>query len=177
LTVTDPPYDPQKGWEISALPSGLLQPATGNRAAGMVSGDAQPQPATCYPYLYYEANLEKVFVGEEGFVVRGRDLVEFFEESLPKVGLNSWEVADFIKYWMGRLDRSQPYYFIHLLSSEQIEELEPLDLSVKPDTEIRVRPYFKPLEKPINVQAQILETPPERKGFTLVEWGGILEED
>jgi hypothetical protein len=166
LTVTDPSYDPQKGWEVLALPSGLLRPTTHNS-----------QPTTSYSYLYYEADLEKVFIGEEGFVVRGQDLVDFFGEILPKIGLNSWEIADFIKYWMGRLDRKQPYYFVHFLSQEQIEKLEPLELSVRPDTKIRMRAYFEPLEEPFEVKNQVLPAPPERHGFTLVEWGGILEEN
>lgn len=164
LTVTDPPYDLETGWEVLAFPSGLLKLP--------ITYDLRP---TTYSYLYYEADLEKVFVSPEGFVVEGQNLVEFFEEVLPKIGLNQWEIGDFIKYWMGRLDRSQPYYFIHFLSNEQIEELEPLELSVQPETEIRMRAYFKPLEKPMNVESQILETPPERKGFVLVEWGGMLD--
>jgi len=166
LVVTDPPYDPQKGWEVLALPNGLLQPTTHN-----------PQLTTNYLYLYYEADLEEVFIQPEGFVVKGSQLVDFFREILPQVGLNQRETADFIQYWREKLDENQPYYFIHFLSKEEIEELEPLELNIQPDTEIRIRPYFRPLKKPIKVREQKLPPPPERKGFVLVEWGGILDGD
>ena len=165
LTETDPPYDPKTGWEVLAFPNGILKPISNRQF-----------PTSSFPYLYYEADLEKIFVKPEGFVVKGGDLVGFFEEVLPKVGLNQWETADFIQYWMKRLDVKKPYYFIHFLSKEQIEELEPLELSIEPDIEIRMRVYLKPLDKPIEVKEQRLPELPERQGFVLVEWGGMLDE-
>lgn len=47
----------------------------------------------------------------------------------------------------------------------------PLEFSEKPDTLIRVIMDFKPLNKKINVKEQKLERM-QRKGFTIVEWGG-----
>jgi len=35
---------------------------------------------------------------------------------------------------------------------------------------------YKPIDKPTNIQPQILSTP-ERKGFTVVEWGGTEEKN
>ena len=46
-----------------------------------------------------------------------------------------------------------------------------LDINPNPDTIIRVLMTFKGLENPITVKEQKIVTP-ERKGFTLVEWGG-----
>jgi len=182
LIVSNPPYDPEKGWEIIAYPDGTLKLTTDNRLL-----------TTDYPYLFYEAALEKVFIAPEGFLVEGKNVLQFFKDTLPKLGLNPKEIQDFINYWMTRLDQSQPYYFIHFLDNEQIEELEPLTLETtkplpidkithvydfvqtNPDTEIRIRAYFKPLSQPIEVSPQTLPTPPDRVGFTLVEWGGILD--
>lgn len=164
LTVSDPPYDPEKGWEIIAYPDGTL----------ITLGDTLH--ATRYTHLFYEANLEKVFVSPEGFVVAGQNLVNFFKVTLPKLGLNTKETQDFIDYWMTRLDEQTPYYFIHFLDEEQIEKLEPLEISpISPISQIRIRAYFKPLTQPIEVSPQILPSPPERAGFTLVEWGGLLD--
>jgi len=50
-------------------------------------------------------------------------------------------------------------------------------VSIEPDTSIRVRAYFRPLERPIDVKTQKLKDPPERTGFTLVEWGGLYKEE
>jgi len=180
LTITDPPYDPETGWIILAHPNGTLtvfnspdQPSTVNR-----------QPSTNnYPYLFYEAKLEKVFIKPEGFVIKGKNLIKFFNQTLPKLGLNQKETQDFIDYWMTRLSQSQPYYFIHFLDNNQIEALEPLEILSPdtlipqyPDTLIRLRPYFKPLQEWTKVPPQSLPSPPaSRTGFTLVEWGGILD--
>jgi len=164
LALADPPYDPKTGWEVLALPDGTLKPTTSHL------------PPTTYPYLYYEADLEKIIVEKEGFVVKGQNLVEFFEQTLPKVGLNQRETADFIQYWMGRLSEKQPYYFIHFLSQEQIETLEPLEISVTPDTAIRMRTYFKPLDEPWEVEEQRLPASPKRIGCVLVEGGGMLND-
>ena len=54
---------------------------------------------------------------------------------------------------------------------EEIENDMPLEIEPKPDTVIRVMMVFKGLRMPLEVIEQELETP-ERKGFTVVEWGG-----
>lgn len=169
LTVSDPPYDPQTGWkDIVAHPNGTLDYPVMNHESGIVENKT-------YPYLYYEAALAAFPIPEEGFVVEGKNLRTFFADILARVGLNETETADFIEYWMGRLSQSQPYYFIHFLDEATIEQIEPITLSHRPDTQIRIRPYFKPLAAPMSVRAQSLPIPPPRRGFTLVEWGGILD--
>ena len=47
----------------------------------------------------------------------------------------------------------------------------PLEITPKPDTVIRVVMAYKKILKPYEVKEQVLESP-ERKGFTVVEWGG-----
>ncbi len=54
-----------------------------------------------------------------------------------------------------------------------MDELAPLTITPKPDTIIRLLMDFKPLQKPISVEGYNIKTP-ERKGFTVVEWGGVL---
>ena len=50
-----------------------------------------------------------------------------------------------------------------------------MDLIISPqaDTEIRVNFVFKPIKENYNIINPIIITP-IRKGFTVVEWGGIL---
>lgn len=159
LTLSDPLYDPETGWKnFIAHPNGTL---TYN--------------GTTYPYLYYEAALQGFSIPDEGFIVEGKHLVPFFQSTLRNLGLNTKETADFIEYWMGRLDTDQPYYFIHFLSRDIIETIEPMTISHMPDTQIRIRPYFRPISAPISIKPQTFSAPPLRRGFTLVEWGGILD--
>jgi hypothetical protein len=51
----------------------------------------------------------------------------------------------------------------------------PLAVSPKADTEIRVFMVYQPLDAPVNIAPQTL-TAPARNGFTLVEWGGMMQE-
>ena len=54
---------------------------------------------------------------------------------------------------------------------EEIEENMPLYISKTPDTLIRVMMEWKGLDEYKEVKEQKLEKA-ERKGFTVVEWGG-----
>jgi len=160
VTVSEPSINPYRGWEdVVAYPGGAIS----------FKGEE-------YEYLYYEGLITELFVPKEGFIVKEGELEEFFDEYLPRVGLNEKESSEFKEYWLGRLT-SSPYYFVRFLTLEEIEKIEKLDVSVEPETIIRVRAYFKPLKEKIDVDTQGLGEPPERSGFTLVEWGGLFEEE
>src|SRR6059036_269685 len=109
----------------------------------------------------------------EGFVIPQVEVARFFERMLPKLGLNERESSDFRAAWLPRF-HDAPYYFITFLSRETIDRLAPLVVTPKPDAVIRVLMDFRPLRARESVQAPNLPTPPERRGFTVVEWGGIL---
>ena len=63
------------------------------------------------------------------------------------------------------------YNYIRFATSEEINSEMPLDISPVPKTLIRVLMEFKPLDEKIEVKEQKLEKV-ERKGYTVVEWGG-----
>ena len=68
----------------------------------------------------------------------------------------------------------QQSYFILVLISFQEElytENAVLDITPKPDSMLRIFMAFKALDEYIEVPEQDLKTF-ERKGFTVVEWGG-----
>lgn len=73
---------------------------------------------------------------------------------------------------MKRLPKS-PYYEIKLVSSEFLNKNAKLIIDPKPDTQIRLLFYFKPIKKLYTINEPKIITP-ERQGFTVVEWGGIL---
>ena len=50
--------------------------------------------------------------------------------------------------------------------------MAPLSISPTPDTVIRVLMDTKQLENLLRYELQLQETP-QRKGFTVVEWGGL----
>jgi hypothetical protein len=121
--------------------------------------------------LYYESeSVEKFNVSKEGFVVKGEDSAKFLEEKLAVLGLTEREAEEFIIYWLPKLE-SNKYNYIRFATDEEINNNMPLEISPKPDTIIRVLMTFKGLENLIEVEEQKLNTP-ERKDFTVVEWGG-----
>lgn len=159
FTLTIPNYSPN-GWSVLANPN----------------GEIQIENAT-YPYLYYESQVpdSKVQVPDKGYVVTKEELPGLFDLLFPKLGLLPNEVNEFKDYWTKALPGS-PYYFIGIMDEAAINSLESLDISPKPDTIIRVRLYFKLLDKPMNVVAPDISTP-KRNGFTVVEWGGMVKTD
>ena len=67
--------------------------------------------------------------------------------------------------------QNNKYNYIRFATMDEINKSMPLEISTKPDTVIRVLMQYKALDSEIEVKEQQLSTP-ERKGFTVVEWGG-----
>lgn len=125
-----------------------------------------------YDYLFYEAQLNNLELPDEGWVVSSQDLDSWMNVNLIKLGLNEKEAEQFKEYWMKELPKSN-YYEIKLLSQEFLKENMNLIVSGNPDTMIRLNFYFKALENPTQIKNPAIITP-ERNGFVVVEWGGIL---
>ena len=146
------------GWDVLALPSGELTGVTDRKA---------------YSYLFWEGLSSISPMRQEGFVISQPEVAGFLERMLPRLGLNGRESRDFRDAWLPRF-HDAPYYFITFLPRETIDRLAPLVVTPKPDAVIRVLMDFRPLRTRERVRAPDLPTPPERRGFTVVEWGGIL---
>lgn len=161
LTYTDPPYPLADGWNVTAHPDGQIISNT-----------------KTYPYLYYESKIQDEWIDKplNGYVVSKQNLTSTLADLLPKLGLNPKESQDFIQYWTKSLTNA-PYYYIGILSENAIDKIEPLQITPKPDTTIRVRLYFKALTEPIITQTPNLPIIPSRQGFTVVEWGGLVKND
>jgi hypothetical protein len=156
FTKTEPAYG--SGWQVSATPTSVLT----NLADGKN-----------YPYLFWEGGKEGVVVTpNEGFVVARAGVAQLLEEKLTLLGLNQQERKDFIEFWQPRLAQA-PYYFITFISRKEIDRVAPLSVSPQPDTIIRVLMDYKALTSPVSVKPLPLVSTP-RKGFTVVEWGGIV---
>lgn len=156
VVSSDPAY--HEGWSVSAQPDGeLTDLGTGRRL----------------PYLFWEGHSYITPSETTGVVVKNSDVSIFLEDILPKLGLNAKETRDFITAWSPKLNQS-PYYFIAFLDRSVIDRVYPLRIDPPPDSVIRVFMDFSPLSKPISVQPPALTPAPQRRGFTVVEWGVLV---
>ena len=152
LLSTYPKYN--NGWEVTAEPN----------------GDLHDKEGKYYYTLFWDAKDDTEFNNNDGFVVKGEDSANFLREKLAYIGLNDKEINEFIIYWIKDLE-SNKYNFIRFRQTEEINEFMPLEFNKQPDTLIRVAVDFKALDEMVEVKEQQLIST-ERKGFTVVEWGG-----
>lgn len=156
LLTTFPKYD--KNWEVIAEPNGQIFDKKTNRY---------------YSSLFWDGTIdfpEEHYKYEDGFIVPKEKLIEFFIEKLEHIGLNNQETNDFIQYWLPILERNK-YNFIYFLVNEECNEIATLNVNPKPETTIRIYMEFYGLENFTRINEQQLPKT-ERKGFTIVEWGG-----
>lgn len=152
MTKSIPPY--KQGWTVVATPQGKI--------------DGK------YDYLFYEAKLNVAPVlSREGWVVPYKGLEEWFDQHLIELGLNAREASDFKAYWLHTLEPAN-YYAIRLIDRKCIDEKLQLDISPKPQTLIRLIFHFQPMDQDFSLKTPKLQKM-ERRGFTVVEWGGIVE--
>jgi hypothetical protein len=149
LTLTEPLYN--NGWEVLATPDGLIDDR--------------------YDYLFYEADLNKVDLPSEGWVVSYNELENWFNEKLPEMGLNKKETAQFKEYWLKNLKKSN-YYEIRLLGNDFLNANMKLVVTPEPQSILRLNFHFKPVNEKTQMTAPAISKF-TRTGFTVVEWGGI----
>ena len=183
LNTNIPTY--QNGWLVSANPDGTLT-------------DLQPQYTDCskidgtqfgseyavnacksnsYPYLYWTGkSVENPYPKETGGWIVSKDaLYTLMQEKLKEIGLTAKESNDMTSYWVPKMmEKNTPYYRISFLQTGDMNDFIPMNVSPQPDSIVRVFLDWKPLaSKPsVALAPQKLETM-QRRGFTLVEWGGL----
>ena len=151
LTCTYPAYD--GGWVVTAAPDGTLTDEHGQT----------------YNYLYWEGEGTEAYDFSKGFCVAGSDTAAFLEDALDRLGLTRREANEFLVYWLPRM-QDNPSNLI-AFQQEAYTQSAKLTVSPQPDSVLRVFMACKPLARPVDVPAQTLPGF-ERRGFTLVEWGG-----
>lgn len=157
LIADYPKYDESiKGWDVVAYPDGHL----------VNQSDGQE-----YSYLFWEGIFGKQVDWDlsNGFVVKGEDTREFLQEILSKIGLTPREYNEFIVWWYPKM-KNNKYNLIHFVGKEYVD-MAPLVITPKPDSILRVFMVFKSLDEQVNIVPQNIQSF-ERKGFTVVEWGG-----
>lgn len=153
ITKSDPAYG--NGWNVLAMPSGKLFSGSGS-----------------YDSLFWEGTGKLYPTTNSGFVVSQADLTQSLTNQLHQLGLNTKESADFLDFWLPKMPTT-PYVRVTWFGKNQMDQLAPLTVLPKPDTVIRIFMDFEGLSQPIAISSQRLSAP-ARRGFTVVEWGGLL---
>ncbi len=126
-----------------------------------------------YEYLFYEVALNSSLkLPKEGWVVKAEEMERWFDKTLSKLGLKGKEIEDFKEYWLKEL-KGYPYFKIRILSQKFLNENLGIQIKPKPDKMIRVILVFEGIKEKERMVEPNIKTP-KRKGFTVVEWGGIL---
>lgn len=154
LTVTYPEYK-KEGWNVMAQPDGTLTDLNTGKE---------------YSYLFWEGTDNVDYDMSEGFVVAGEDTAEFLQEKLAYMGLTPREYNEFIVFWLPKMQDNQ-YNLITFQGTDYTDNAQ-LTINPEPDSILRVFMTWKALDDKIEIPEQELATF-ERKGFAVVEWGGV----
>jgi hypothetical protein len=154
ITISEPTY--ADGWTVSVAPDGEIEGG--------------------YGHLFYEAQVPPDWQFDRGWVVQQRQLEEFFNENLAAGGFNERETADFIEYWVPRLD-DKAFYVIYPQYARDIEPL--ITLTIEPEPAEILRLYY--VISGVDLVDRYVPEPEipsfHRSGFTVCEWGVVLVDD
>lgn len=154
LVTTYPKYN--DAWRVHADVDGTLTDARGRR----------------YYALFFDEVRTHAVNFTEGFYVTSESALSFLEEKLAYLGFTEREANEFIMFWLPVLERNGQSVVYFEQTSEREAEC-PLTVTPASDSTLRVMIHIKKVHEPIYLPEQTLE-PFERRGFTLVEWGGTL---
>jgi hypothetical protein len=156
LLATFPKY--ATNWEVVAYPDGKIFDKKTNRFYTSLFWDGE----NIFPKEHYRY--------KDGFTILKDNLIPFLTQKLEYMGLNTFETNDFVQYWLPLLEKNE-INFIHFWVNADYDIISKNSVSPKPDTAIRIYMEFYGTNKKIDIREQQLPQK-ERKGFTLIEWGG-----
>ena len=158
LTCTYPAHGADGWCDFVAAPDGTLTFPDGRK----------------FYCLYWEGTTPARWDFSKGYCVKGADTAAFLADVLAKIGLSFREANEFIIYWLPRMQEN-PYNVIAFLGENYTHSAK-LEIKPRPDSILRVFMAWKASDCPVDISAPDI-TPFERKGFTVVEWGGTEVED
>ena len=180
--TTVPNYN-KKGWNVEAEPTGTLR-------------DLQPQYTKCsklpkkqygleyareacgvnkYPYIFWDGTPKaKVPQKSTGFIVKKEDIALFLAGKADEMKFNTNEKTDFVKYWAKEMhDTNWDYFKVYFLQNEDVDMYMPIYIEPKPVSLNRIEIIISKGKKNAKIEPQTL-LPINREGFTVVEWGGLI---
>jgi hypothetical protein len=153
LTCTYPAHG-EHGWQdFTAYPDGTLIFPDGKE----------------YYALYWEGIQHAEWDFSSGFCVRGEDTATFLEWALAAQGLTAREANEFIVYWLP-LMQDNAYNVISFQTTAYTDGAL-LDIDPAPDSLLRVFMAYYASDVEVDIKPQTFYGF-DRKGFTVVEWGG-----
>jgi len=156
VVTTYPEY--KNGWKVKAFADGSLQSLEGNQK---------------YAYLFWAGEIsfpDAHYLYKNGFCIEGTQSIEFLENTLANIGLNTEEANDFIVYWLPMMQKNK-YNIVHFWVDDNYDNSTFLTIQPKPQSELRLYMEFKSSAIPVAIAPQQFKTF-IRKGFAVVEWGG-----
>lgn len=156
LTSTYPDYNKaSNGWNVTAKTDGSL----------INHSDGLP-----YSYIFWEGISKTDYSKfDTGFIVKGSDTKSFLQKTLKELGLTAKEYNEMIVFWLPKMENNK-YNLIHFAGKEYTDGAR-LSISPTPDSMLRVFMVYKAVDKYQQIKPQTISSF-ERKGFTVVEWGG-----
>ncbi len=152
-------------WQLTAFKDGTLLDENGRT----------------YSSIFWEGEYDIDSDFSEGFCVKGKDTADFLAETLKKIGLTDTEANEMITYWLPRMKESR----YNLITFKGINDESPYngdfglnvisDDGKAPESIMRLLMVWKPIEEEMTIKEQTFTTF-ERKGFTVIEWGGYKAE-
>ena len=160
VSVSEPYYG--DGWNVTAHPDGTIMNKSDNKD---------------YPYLFWEGGSDALYrTPKQGFVSSNDGLEAFFDDKLNQLGLSQKETEDFKEFWVPKMRKqNKPYYFVTFLSRDHIDRIAPLKIDPRPETIIRIMMDYEGLDAWRPIVGYDLKKQ-KRSGFTVVEWGGRLQD-
>lgn len=152
LGTTYPEYN--NGWKVIAHSDGSLVNVADNHE---------------YSYLFWEGTSKLDADFSDGFCVKGDETASFLQDMLKSIGLEPKEYNEFIVYWLPLMENNN--YNLISFQKSNYSNTSKLNINPKPDSLLRVFMAWKALETPVTIEPQKFESF-ERKGFTVIEWGG-----
>jgi hypothetical protein len=150
LMESDPPYG--NGWTVWVESDGRLDDT--------------------YEFLFYSARVFWDFQMDLGWAVESDKILPWFKNTLPTMGLNSSETADFLKYWSVHLPYA-PCYLIYPQFDESVDRQVALLIDPEPESVLRL---WLAIDRSDSCKEITAPEPTEfnRVGFTVVEWGVVM---
>lgn len=160
LTFTYPEIG--QGWNVTAGQNGIVNKVDNQKL----------------PYLFWEGALEPlkpIRTNDQlnGWVIHSDSLIRFMEKQLSLLGLNRTEQTDFITFWCPKMMNYRYLFIQFLVDKDYTNQIAELLIQPKPDSLRRIFMLFTGFQ-----ERPAFETIPqsfekyERKGFSVLEWGG-----
>ena len=129
-----------------------------------------------YPYIYWDGKqlFKPIPKKNVGFIVKRNNIDTFLLDSATKLQLTNTEKYEFVRYWAQKMkDKKWKYYRVYFLQNSEVDEYLPIVINPNPETSNRIEIIIRKAKKNEKITTQNI-IPVERKGYTMVEWGGAI---